>query len=225
MTAIVIASDGRMNIVLQNLAHLTTMGEVFMTVSRREEQETIRTKFREVNVEVVPNIPLGRKWQMALDMARKKNPEIVVICGSDDILCNEYIANACKFLDKGFHFIGTSAWFMTDGKTHYSTKYKVMREFPAGSGRVMTHKCLEMINWNVFDTTANRRLDDKLLSMISTRGIKKYVSQEPEKDGLNVLALKGQWIQLNPINKFLNVPSIDCRKIEYLPLDFPHIEF
>ena|SRR5690348_10249978 len=226
MIAFVIASHGRMKIVLQNIYHLLTMGEVFIVISEEEEYQKIISLFSgfPVHAYLVNNNPLGNKWQIGVNKAVSFNPSILITCGSDDFLSINYIDNATKLLDKGFDFIGVNGWYMSDGKHHYKAKYKHRKDFPAGSGRVFTKKCLDTIWWDIFDRKADRLLDDKALLKLKEHKIKTYISQDSEKDGLKVLALKGKWECLNPLEKFLKSPTIEISKIANLPSEFPTID-
>lgn len=223
MNAFVLASHGRMKIVLQNVYHLLSMGEVFIAVSDRDEYDKL--KALPCHVFLVPNKPLGNKWQYCVSYARTFNPSCLIICGSDDFLSTDYIENAMKLVDRGYDFIGVNEWFMTDGKKHYKAKYKHRQDFPAGSGRVFTKKCLDKINWHLFDTKRDRLLDDKALDQIWDAKIKSYISQDAEEDGLRILAVKGDWPVLNPLAKFLTSKTIEITKIKELPKQFPTIEY
>lgn len=223
MISFVIASHGRLPIVLQNVYNLLLMGEVFIVVSDQEEYKKLKESLP-CNVYLAPNTPLGNKWQYAVSYAREFNPSCLIICGSDDFLSSDYVENAMKIIDKGFDFIGVNGWWMTDGKDHYKAKYKHRQDFPAGSGRVFTKKCLDKINWQIFDTKRDRLLDDKALYQLKRAIIKTYISQDAEKDGLRILAVKGDWDVLNPLEKFLTSSTIQIEKINELPEQFPIIE-
>src|SRR6478736_3629846 len=161
----VIASHGRLPIVLQNVYHLLLMGEVVIVVSEKSEYNKLKETLP-CHVYLAPNYPLGNKWQYAVSYAKALNPSVLITCGSDDFLSNDFIDNAKRLIQKGYDFIGANYWYMTDGVNHYKAKYKKINYFPAGSGRVFTKKCLDAINWRLFDTKANRRLDDMALAQV-----------------------------------------------------------
>jgi hypothetical protein len=129
-----------------------------------------------------------------------------------------------KLIDKGYDFIGVNGWYMSDGRRHYLAKYKLTPDFPAGSGRVFTRKCLNSIRWKLFDRTLDKRLDDMALRQIKNNNVKTYISQDPEIDGLRILAMKGKWPVMNPLNNFLKSPTISIKRIVNLPVQFPNIE-
>lgn len=222
--AFVMASHGRLPIVLQNIEHLLTMGEVYISVTERSDYDQIKRAFPYINVILVANHPLGGKWQKTVDVARFHEAEVLITCGSDDVLCHDYVNNALKILDE-HEFVGVNGWWMSDGKKHYKASYRYYKNFPAGSGRVFSKKLLDAIDWRIFDKTANKHLDDRAIDELYRRGGKYYISQFPEHDGLKILALKGPWAQLNPLSKFIAAPTIDCRQIESLPTEFPSFKF
>lgn len=226
MIAVTIASHGRISIVEQNLTHLLSMNvEVFLCLTDAKERDYLQKLFPKVHFTIAPNYPLGAKWQSVINLARTKNPDYLITCGSDDFLSTDYVDNCIKLTYRGFEFVSVNGWYLTDGKKHYRAKYKHLTHFPAGSGRFFTREALDKINYSIFDTKANRLLDDNVLQMVHERKVKTYISQEAEKDGLLILAAKGKWEQLNPLSKFLNAPSIKIEKVKELPSVFPTIKF
>lgn len=186
-----------------NLIHLGC--EVVLVVTNLSDVRRL-SEFKPLSFN---NTPLGSKWQFAVNSARKLNPDILVVCGSDDILHEDYLINALKIIDKGYEFVGVSQWYMDDGKNKYKAWYSLTPHLAVGSGRVYTKQFLDRINWEIFDVNASRRLDDKA-NEIKKRG---YVSTDVDKDGLIITAIKGKWQQLNPINKFFNAPTIGIQKV------------
>lgn len=181
--------------------------EVVLVVSTERDMNDLK----EFNPVQFPNEPLGAKWQHVVDIAKTKNPDLLVTCGSDDILGKDYIKNAYQFILKGFEMVGVSAWLMEETRTKrtWRAHYKHVPDFPVGSGRVFTKALLNRIGWKLFDATAERRLDDQAMN----NKIKKYISTDIEKDGLIVTAIKGDWDMLNGLNKFFNVPTIGIKKL------------
>jgi hypothetical protein len=201
-----------------------TMGSVFLAVSDRKEMELIKSQCQEVNITVVQNNPLGRKWQSAVDLARKHGAETIITCGSDDVLSNNYGSIAMQLVDQ-YDFIGLNHWHVTDGSNHYLMSYRFLKGFPAGSGRIFSKRCLDTIGWNLFDTRANRLLDDQAMNLIYRYGMDMLIDQVSTPNWLNVLAIKGNWQCLNPLSKFLIAPTIECEKLKELPVCFPMLKF
>lgn len=219
----VMSSHERESITLQNIEHLCTMGEVVVTVTNESEFELYDRKTG-AYVFKCDNSPLGNKWQTALDKAKLLNPDYIIPVGSDDFLCYNYFDNAKRLISKGYDFVGVNGWYMSDGKQHFKSKYKLRTDFPAGSGRVFTKKALDACNWQLYERSLNRLLDDKALAQMKNANIKTYISQDQDKDGLKILALKGRWNCLNPLDKFFTSKTIRMHRISSLPETFPKIQ-
>lgn len=206
------ASHNRPEITKRSCSALQAMGcEVVLVVSTNSDLE----RLKEFNPYLFPNEPLGAKWQYAVSMARQKNPDLLLTCGSDDILNENYLKSAIMVIHRGYDFVGVSQWYMEDvrKKTIWKAWYKHLPNFPVGSGRIYSKKLLDSINWQIFDRKASRRLDEMGFYASSVR-FKKYVSQDVEKDGLMITAVKGNWSMLNPIEKFFNVNTIGIKKMD-----------
>jgi hypothetical protein len=222
----VMASQGRLEIVIQNIAHLLTMGNVYLALSDRNEMNLIQAKFPELKMVLVPNNPLGKKWQASVDLARKHGAGTIITCGSDDILSSEYGRMASEMVEVyGREFVGVNHWYMTNGKEHYKAGYRFYKNFPAGSGRVFAASFLDKIQWRVFDQSADRRLDDFVMNEVYRRGISSFIGQNTELKGFGILAIKGNWPVMNELKKLLDAPTIDCEKIAELPECFPKLKF
>ena len=205
------ASHNRIEMTRDSCNALKVMGcEVILVVSNHADLEGLK-EFKPL---LFPNEPLGAKWQFAVSEARKLNPDLLLTCGSDDILNPNYLVNAYKILLSGFDFVGVSQWFMEDKKKNdlWKAWYIETKQFPVGSGRLYTKKLLDKLNWQIFDVKASRRLDDKGYHHAS--GFRRYVSEDVDKDGLEITAIKGDWSQLNPLSKFFGVKNIGIKKIE-----------
>jgi hypothetical protein len=223
--AFVMASHGRVNLVKQNINNILSMGDLYLAITEKSEAEQYSKSEsvtgNQLHIETVPNNPLGNKWQHSVDMARKSNPDYLVTCGSDDFLSTDYVENAIKIIEQGHDFVGVNGWYMSDGKKFWKTKYRHLRDFPAGSGRVLTKKALDLINWQMYDRKLDRLLDDKLRNQVQKHKIKTFISQDPDKEGLRILAVKGKWDVLNPLEKFLMAPTIEMTRINELPKQLP----
>lgn len=181
--------------------------EVVLVVSDdRDIQE-----LKEFNPKQCTNIPLGYKWQFAVKQARALNPDYLLTCGSDDILNPDYLKNAIRIMKRGFEFVGVSQWYMESEGKRFKAWYSERKDFPVGSGRLYSKKILDKIDWHLFNPKAERRLDD-----LGYETIKKYahfVSDDVDQHGLIITAVKGDWEQLNPIQKFFNVKTIGIKKV------------
>lgn len=214
-TVAVMASDGRLPLVTENIRRLQAMGcDVVCVVTHVNDYAAVSklTKY----VYTFPNRPLGAKWQHGIDMAKGLDPNLVLIAGSDDFHAPHFLENAKKILQRGYDFVGISEWYMhdVDKGAYYKAGYVNHPEFPVGSGRLYTRHALNAISWQAFDSEANRRLDDRGYLWLQRKNARIYVSNDTDADGLQVMAVKGDWEQLNPIDRFFAAPSIRVAAVE-----------
>ena len=206
---VVIATHLRNEITTKNIELLKQqkhVPKIVIVCSLQHELEY----YKELQVTVVleKNRPLGKKWQTGVNVAMKLGANPLIILGSDDLISKDYIHNALLKIKEGFDFIGTTSWYSFDvkNKALYKSKYSNRNEnLPIGSGKVYTKELLDKIRWKVFDQSADRKLDDQGQKMIS--GCKAFIYKEPK-----VLAIKGNWDQMNHIDAYLRSPNIKTEK-------------
>lgn len=144
-----------------------------------------------------PNNPLGNKWQAGVRQARVLNPDCLIILGSDDRINDEFIANAYRLLDKGYHFIGLRRYSIIHRHKKYLIDYKPI--MPLGGGRVYSRQMMEAIDWHLF-LAKERHLDDYGWLQVVKSGLKAICITDTEKYGMEITAIKGAWPMLNPFN-------------------------
>ncbi len=201
---ILIAVYGRMRLVEINLRLLSEQNCQIVCVASLDEDFKALRKMAIPNLQIIPapNNPLGAKWQSGVDQCRILDADPLIILGSDDFLDQTFIKNACR-ISKYMDFVCFDRFFIhspNDGK-NYSLRYK--NKFPLGSGRVYSKKYLNEKHWIMFDSERNRLLDD--FAWDNTKFGDKILFN-PE--GMNLLAVKGQWEVLNPLDKILQSESI-----------------
>ena len=122
------------------------------------------------------NHPLGSKWQAGVDKARELNPDAILICGSDDWLTSNWCEVCSKEIEKGFDLVGKTRWCLCDvhpGKSlqlfriHYKVK---KRKDPIGSGRLISRKVLDKLNWELFPKNKDKYLDWESWTRIKKAG-------------------------------------------------------
>jgi len=210
---VVIATHERREITTLNIQALkqqTDIPKIVIVCSLQTELEYY--KQFQVNVILEQNKPLGKKWHTGVNLANKLGANPLIILGSDDLLAKDYIHNALLKLKEGYEFIGSTAWYSYDVKRKrlYHSKYiNRNQEYPIGSGKVYSKSILDKIRWKVFDQAADRKLDDQGHKLINGHGCKIYLFKEPF-----ILAVKGGWNEMNPIEKYLNAPNIKSSLID-----------
>lgn len=206
---VVMAVWGRMRLVEINLRLLSTQNcEIIVVASIQEDFDALRAmNIPHLQIVPAPNNPLGRKWQIGVDQARILGANPLIICGSDDFLSQDFIEKASN-LAKFHDFIFFDNWFIHTPKDEksYFLRYNMMKfsKPPLGSGRIFSLNFLEKRHWQLFDTGKDRLLDD--FAWHNTRHEDKILLNPP---GMHILAVKGEWEQLNPLERILSAESID----------------
>lgn len=210
---VVMATDKRIEITTANIAALkkqTMSTKIVLVVSDRAEMDYY-AKMDDVTVLLEPNRPLGRKWQIGVNVAyRKLNANPLIILGSDDLLHPDYIKMAVGKLIEGFDFVGMTTWYCYDVKNTvaYQSEYiAINADFPIGSGKVFSKKVLDSCSGKLFDMAADRKLDD--IGHARVRGFKSFLIRQPM-----VLAVKGRWQQMNTIEAYLKAINIRTRRLQ-----------
>lgn len=210
---VVIATHQRKEITTKNIELLkrqTFIPKIVIVCSDKEEFNYY--KQLDVSVILEPNRPLGRKWQVGVNAAVKMGANPLVILGSDDLLHYDYIKKGLAKLHDGFDFVGTITWYSLDVKNRnlYHCYYRgINSEFPIGSGKMYSKTLLDKIRNKIFDTSADRKLDDQGHRLIKQNNAKIHLFKEPY-----ILAVKGRWNELNPIEAYLKSPNIKSTKVD-----------
>lgn len=114
----------------------------------------------------VRNKPLGNKWNQAFYKAKEFNPDAVVYVGSSDWLCDDWFSIMRPYVEE-YQFVGVPGCSLADfGKTiracHW-TGYKGYRkdreDETIGSGRMLSRRMLNAIDWLPFDPAFDNSLD------------------------------------------------------------------
>lgn len=201
---VLIATHERKYITCQNIESLLKQSlkpKVVLVVSTVEEYDYYRDRF--INVEIIraDNIPLGYKWQSGVNACRLLKPDPLIITGSDDILGVGFIQNMVSYMMTGCDFVGLNKWWMVNGAKAYQLQYN-FENFPLGGGRAYSKRLLEKLNYNIFDFSKDRHLDDKGWNDSLKSG---YVCEivDADKYGLHIVSIKGGWETMNPAQKIL----------------------
>ncbi len=144
------------------------------------------------------NLPLGWKWQHAVNHARDLKPDAIVIAGSDDVL----LVDEAKLLPvlQEYDMVGPRSFLAYDGAETWHCAYKEHVPMPIGSGRIYTRQLLDRLRWRLFDTGRNNLLDDFGYRTAVRHGAR--LLQANDIPGLRVIALKGDWPCKNPMDKY-----------------------
>lgn len=200
---VLIATHNRRKITLLNIDNLlmqSVQPKIILGVSDREEANYYRNKRHEVVVYEAPNTPLGRKWQEGVNIAKRYDPNPLIICGSDDILGIDFIENACNLIKSGYDFVGLSRWYVYHDFVLYTYDYNA--SVPLGGGRCYSYKMLNHINYSLFESSKDVHLDDYGWKNVNSTSLQKVTIRDVKNEGLNIVSIKGDWPMMNPFNKF-----------------------
>lgn len=204
---------------INTLLNQSVVPKIVLVVSHRNEIINYKVKFPQINIIFHPNTPLGDKWCAGIQLANKLNCDPLIITGSDDILGGHYIKNACELIERGFHFIGLKKYWVHHRKNAFLIDYLASQ--PLGGGRVYSRKMLEVINFKVFDSLANRKLDDQGFSLVKSSGLQFVIIDSVDK--FTIHSVKGNWIMMNLFNVDHHNLRV-CKKDKTINV-FPCVEF
>ncbi len=204
---VLIATHERKEITTINinlLRNQTFIPKILIVCSTQDEFEY----YKSLGVYVIfeSNTPLGNKWQSGVNVAVDMKADPLIILGSDDILRSDYIKMVLTKMNQGFEFVGCSSWHSYDlpNEVLYVSKYVgENQDIPIGSGKAYSGGLLGKINGEVFNVRASKCLDDQGYRMVTRHGANSYLHREPM-----ILAVKGGWNELNPIQAYLRAPTI-----------------
>ena len=187
-----------------------------------------------------PNHPLGRKWQVGLQHARKAfpNTDFYFHTGSDEWFTNGYTAAMIKEIGKcgmvgmreyvGLHINsnGVMTGCLWDG-----FHQKSRRNEAVGSGRIMTRATLDRLKWEVVDPGLDKNLDHSMMMKLRRVGIKtKTVSIDEPGPAQNqrIMAISCDlWRNKRNLSMMLRAGMVNQVKSEtlatFLKSEFPEI--
>lgn len=206
---VLIATHQRLEITSKNIESLmmqSVQPKIVLVVSDQGEWQYYKRKYPEVTLCAAPNTPLGQKWQLGVDVAKKLNPNPLIICGSDDILGIDFIENACTIIKSGIDFIGLSRWHVYSNDVLYTYNYNA--SIPLGGGRCYSSKALTEINFQVFDTSKDIHLDDMGWKNVNSTTLPRKIIREVKEEGLHIVSIKGRWPMMNPFEKFVGHSNV-----------------
>lgn len=212
---ILMAMWKRHAVVRRNVELLSLQTEPFLLVLVYSDQEDaafcydLARKYIFIAAIAADNFPLGRKWQVGADYCRTIGADPLIPLGSDDFLNVDFVKNACD-LSKEKDFIGLIQWYCFD--TSVKTIYRLMyvTPFPLGGGRIYSGRLLKKLNYKIFDEEKNHHLDDFAWEKREKHW---QLIDETSVYGLAILSAKGNWDQMNPLDKILSSPNISWGKV------------
>ncbi len=182
---VIIATHDRLKITTVNIKQLISQGVAVILVVTDSNESDYYNQF-DVHLVQHSNNPLGAKWQAGIDYAVKLNYTHYVITGSDDLLSLGFFDRYCTDIP----FTGFKRWYIWHKDKLHLLNYKPLQ--PLGGGRVYTRWAIERLNYQVWNTSKDRFLDDYAFN---TSNWAWDIHREPE-----ILAVKGDWPVMNKVD-------------------------
>jgi hypothetical protein len=154
-----------------------------------------------------PNSPLSNKWQYGIGMAGKLDPEAVLICGSDDWLTPGWVEYFYPHIKSGMDMVGKSQWLTCSTKDKIELikcGYKDSAD-PLGSGRLISARILDKINWNLYPINLESGLDYQSKLVCSEFNAKIKTDNNCKEE---VVCVKGGWWCKNTLKMYKNNDNI-----------------
>ena len=210
---VLIATDRRLEITTRNVRSLINQTVKPIIVIVCSNQNEVK-HYNSLGCKTTfwANNPLGAKWQHGVNFAKSFNPDILIITGSDDILSETFVEQSIGLINQGNDFIGIRAYWQHRDKKAFYCKYTASNNMPLGGGRVYSSNFLKWADYKIFDTSKKTRLDDLGWDRIRKSGFKYTVLENPEKHGMEIHAIKGNWAMLNPFT--IKHKNIELVKVE-----------
>ncbi|TLS76040.1 hypothetical protein FE236_07865 [Mariprofundus erugo] len=227
--AIVIAFRGRHKVlkaVVSELFSAQSIGIGLVLACSNEEDVAVamglRQNYKRIGVVRCDNQPLGNKWHIAVECARKLSPKAIMITGSDDLVSSDYLVNNFNILMQdpfgGLGMVGPRVWYVADltlgldqltiWRVAYCNEKHLM---PLGAGRMYKATYLDTVDWKIFERNWPSMLDDKGYYDVLANDKNVYC---PTLDDGFVISLKGKWVAMNPLEEIISASSISAVKVD-----------
>lgn len=132
------------------------------------------------------NNPISLKWNHGINMAKKYNPDAVMITGSDDLINPEYLKIVKNLIYKEYDYIYNDNWIrmiVFNNEFFFMSEKYIQRKDGIGSGKVISRKILNKCNWNIYNFNSPKGLDWR-----SYKVFNKYI-KKPIKNPLKYTTL------------------------------------
>jgi hypothetical protein len=127
-----------------------------------------------------PNDPLNRKWNKGIEVSRARNPDAVMIVGSDDLVSDSLHLTYAAKVQSGLKFFGLKDLYFLDAPTQrlgywpgYGPQGQPQRAGePVGLARCHSRALLDAVGWRLWpnDPARNTVLDLMSLQHLGAHG-------------------------------------------------------
>jgi hypothetical protein len=165
-TVAVVPIKGRGPLIKLTIGRLVKQCYKVICIGSRESERTICEAVGATFIMIPDNICLGAKWQLGIDHARKLNPYSIMIMGSSDMVQNGWVEIMNDELTNGYAMTGTEGIYFLDIQQgnkkrmiHWAGYFGSREGEPIGTGRVISAKALDLINWQLINKSINSSID------------------------------------------------------------------
>ena len=138
------------------------------------------------NYEYYSNKPLSQKFNAGFNLAKRYNPDAVILIGSTDLISTELVEYYKQnYSADSDHIIGLKDAYLYDVQSQDTLKIKgligMYDNWSIGLGRCFSRKVLDQCNWKpYFELEIDRGLDCNSMIELKNRGFKEIVKPMSE---------------------------------------------
>lgn len=154
------------------------------------------------------NKPVTRKWNRGFQWLRMQEVDYAMICGSDDLISNELLADLIRGMEQDYDLIGIKDIFFYGTSGQYKNKlfYKQCKSM-LGVCKTIHRRVLDKLEWNPYTQDRNFGMD----GMVS-RAIAPYVTSTYYAQG-SCTDIKTKDGNLNRINMWADKIKQPCDRL------------
>ncbi len=157
--------------------------------SEGKDSQELAEKHNFIYIET-PNNPLADKMNKPLQIAKELNSDYVFCLGSDDIITPKLFEYYLNKAEGGYDFIGVLDFYfyhLETKKALYWAGYKGIRSGDTcGAGRMISRKILEQLDYKLWATLPNTRLDGSMQELLNNLDYSKHVFKLKDKGFIGI---------------------------------------
>jgi hypothetical protein len=213
-TVAVVPIKGRMPLVKITIGRLIMQGLEVVCIGSRASEKVLCEALGATFIMIPDNICLGAKWQMGIDYARKLKPYSIMIMGSSDMVQDGWVKVMNEQLAKGYAMCGTESIYFLDIQKGNKKRMAFWGGYqgaragePLGTGRVISAKALDLIDWQLINKSINSSIDYSIcqnLEPVRPHFVKLIHNQ---KDLKSLSISTYQWENMHKFEKEILNPS------------------
>jgi hypothetical protein len=166
-----------------------------VTVAVSEAWHILTAVQHQAETVMVPNEPLGMKWNAAVEQACAFGADYVLILGSDDFLSDPLIDRYAALIRDGWLYMGLSGLYFYEPATQrlaYHESGPATYGNPLGAGRLLHRTLLERTGHRPWSDTISRRLDTDMRLRLDLPPAK-LMAVTPEEPAVDVKTETNLW--------------------------------